>query len=182
MQCLNAYNLKVIYLCLKICNADHVSVRIKVNKQARNFFTRCASKQYINNYQIHFWAINAVLMTFGAKKSVNLISKLGFLNLNALKTSKQYYYMTTIASGVFAYVVLSYKLNIFIWYFEKWYFHMFLLGFRRKPTALTLCKSIETAIQWFQIHHRITFATMPNSAVYLSGARVSTFPTLVPRL
>ena len=59
---------------------------------------------------------------------------------------------------------------------------MFLLGFRRKLTALTLCKSIESAIQWFQIHHGITFATIQNLAVYLSGARVSIFSTLVPRL
>ena len=59
---------------------------------------------------------------------------------------------------------------------------MFLMGFRRKLTALALCKSIESAIQWFQIHHRITFATIQNSAVYLSGARVSIFSTLVPRL
>ena len=59
---------------------------------------------------------------------------------------------------------------------------MFLLGFRRKLTALALCKSIESAIQWFQIHHRITFRTMQNPAVYLSGARVSIFSTLVPRL
>ena len=59
---------------------------------------------------------------------------------------------------------------------------MFLLGFRRKLAALALCKSIESAIQWFQIHHRITFATIQNPAVYLSGARVSNFSTLVPRL
>ena len=59
---------------------------------------------------------------------------------------------------------------------------MFLLGFRRKLTALALCKSIEPATQWFQIHHKITFATIQNSAVYLSGARVSIFSTLVPRL
>ena len=55
---------------------------------------------------------------------------------------------------------------------------MFLLGFRRKLTA----QSIESGIQWFQIHHIITFATIQNSAVYLSGARVSIFSTLVPRL
>ena len=59
---------------------------------------------------------------------------------------------------------------------------MILLGFRRKLTALALCKSIESAIQWFQIHLRITFATIRNPAVYLSGARVSIFSTLVPRL
>ena len=59
---------------------------------------------------------------------------------------------------------------------------MFLLGFRRKLSALALCKAIESAIQWFQIHHIITFATIQNPAVYLSGARVSIFSTLVPRL
>ena len=59
---------------------------------------------------------------------------------------------------------------------------MFLLGFCRKLTALALCKLIESTIQWFQIHYRITFATIQNSAVYLSGARVSIFSTLVPRL
>ena len=59
---------------------------------------------------------------------------------------------------------------------------MFLLGFRRKLTALALCKSIESDIQWFQIPHRNTFATIQNPAVYLSGARVSIFSTLVPRL
>ena len=59
---------------------------------------------------------------------------------------------------------------------------MFVLGFRRKLTALALCKSIESAIQWFHVHHRITFKTMQNPAVYLSGARVSIFSTLVPRL
>ena len=59
---------------------------------------------------------------------------------------------------------------------------MILLGFRRKLTGLALCKSIESAIQWFQIHHRITFATIQNPAVYLSGVRVSIFSTLIPRL
>ena len=43
-------------------------------------------------------------------------------------------------------------------------------------------QSIESAIQWFQIHHGITFVTIHNPAVYLSGARVSISPTLVPRL
>ena len=59
---------------------------------------------------------------------------------------------------------------------------MFLLDFHRKWTAVVLSKSIESAIQWFQIHHRITFAAIQNPAVYLWGARVSIFPTLVPRL
>ena len=39
----------------------------------KHLFTRFASKKYINNYQIHFWAINAVLMTFKAKKSKEYI-------------------------------------------------------------------------------------------------------------
>ena len=59
---------------------------------------------------------------------------------------------------------------------------MFLLGYRRKWTALALCKSIEFVIQWFQINHKITFAAIQNPAVYLSGARISIFPTLVPQL
>ena len=59
---------------------------------------------------------------------------------------------------------------------------MFLLGFRRKLIAMALCKSIESAIQWFQIHNKITFEIIQNPAVYLSGARVSIFSTLVPRL
>ena len=59
---------------------------------------------------------------------------------------------------------------------------MYQASFRRKPSAVPLCKSIESAIQWFQIHHGITFVTIHNPAVYLSGARVSISPTLVPRL
>ena len=38
---------------------------------------RCASKQCVNNYQIHSLAINAVLMRFESKKSIDLILKLG---------------------------------------------------------------------------------------------------------
>ena len=75
----------------KICYADHTSVGIKVKEQLRIFFTRCASKQYINTYQIHFWAINAVLMISEAKKVVNVISKSGCPDLNALKICKQYF-------------------------------------------------------------------------------------------
>ena len=59
---------------------------------------------------------------------------------------------------------------------------MYRASFRRKSSAVSLCKSIESAIQWFQIHHGITFETIHNPAVYLSGARVSISPTLVPRL
>ena len=46
--------------------------------------------QCINIYQIHSWPINAVLMTFEAKKSLNLISKSGCPILHALKINKQY--------------------------------------------------------------------------------------------
>ena len=45
--------------------------------------------QYINTYQKHFWAINSVLMTFEAKKPINLISKLRCSNVHALKANKQ---------------------------------------------------------------------------------------------
>ena len=54
------------------------------------FFTKYASKQYINTYQIHSWAINAVLMRLEANKSINFISKSGCPNLHALKINKQY--------------------------------------------------------------------------------------------
>ena len=37
-------------------------------------------------------------------------------------------------------------------------------------------------MQWFLIHYGITFVAIHNPAVYLSGARVSISPTLVPRL
>ena len=39
---------------------------------------------------MHFGAINAVLMRFEEKKSINLISKWGCPNLHALKINKQY--------------------------------------------------------------------------------------------
>ena len=82
-----------------------------------------------------------------------------------------YYYINRIFFNHATFLIKIYNL-----------FDMFLLGFRRKLTALALCKSIESAIQWFQIHHRITFATIQNATVYLSGARISIFSTLVPRL
>ena len=50
---------------------------------------RYTSKRYINNHQIHFWAVNAVLMRFEANKSINLISNWGCPNLHALKINKQ---------------------------------------------------------------------------------------------
>ena len=37
-------------------------------------FIRYASKQCINNYQIHSWPKIAALMTFEANKSIDLIS------------------------------------------------------------------------------------------------------------
>ena len=59
---------------------------------------------------------------------------------------------------------------------------MYRASFHRKSSAVSLCKSIESAIQWFLINHGITFVTIQNPAVYLSGARVSKTPTVVPRL
>ena len=59
---------------------------------------------------------------------------------------------------------------------------MYQASFRRKPAAMSLCKSIASAVQWFQIHHGITFLTIHNPAVYISGARVGISTTLVPRL
>ena len=59
---------------------------------------------------------------------------------------------------------------------------MYRASFRRKSTAVSLCKSIESAIQRFLIHHGITFVIIHNPAVYLSGARVNISPTVVPRL
>ena len=59
---------------------------------------------------------------------------------------------------------------------------MYRASFRRKSSAVLLCQSIEAAIQWFLINPGITFVTIHNPAVYLSGAGVSISPTLVPRL
>ena len=61
----------------------------KSEQVSTQFFTRYASKRYIDNYQIHFGAINGVLMRFEEKKSINLISKWGCPNLHALKINKQ---------------------------------------------------------------------------------------------
>ena len=85
----------------------------KSEKVSTQFFTRYASKRYINNYQIYFGAINAVLMRFEEKKSIILTSKWGCPNLHALKINNQYSQMTTAASEVYADVVLLHKLNIF---------------------------------------------------------------------
>ena len=49
----------------------------KSEKLSMQFLTRFAFKQSINSYQLHFREINAVLMTFEAKKSVNLIFEIG---------------------------------------------------------------------------------------------------------
>ena len=42
------------------------------------------------------------------------------------------------------------------------------------------CRLVESAIQWFQIHNRITIASIHNPAVYLLGARVSIFISCAP--
>ena len=56
------------------------------------------------------------------------------------------------------------------------------MGYRRKMHTASLRKSIMFSIQWFQIHHIITFSTIYDKVVGLSGARVSTFHVLVPQL
>ena len=56
------------------------------------------------------------------------------------------------------------------------------MGFRRKWTTVTLCKSARSAIQLFYIHNRKYFAIILNSAIYLSSTRVSMFHTLVSLL
>ena len=56
---------------------------------------------------------------------------------------------------------------------------MFLLGFRRKLNALALCKSTESAIQCFQIHHRITFGTIQNPAVHGLAFFLPWFPNYI---
>ena len=88
-------------------------------------------------------------------------------SLHALTNNTQFSKMTTTASGVYSDVVLLYKLNIFQSgaFLIKIYDILknnilFLLGFCRKLTALGLCTSIESAIQWFQIRHRNTLATI----------------------
>ena len=55
----------------------------KIEYVSTQNFMRCASKQCMNNYQIHSWIINAVVMTFEANKSINLISKSGCPILHA---------------------------------------------------------------------------------------------------
>ena len=76
--------------------------------------------------------------------------------------------MTTTASEVYANVLL-YKLNIS-------QSQTFLI----KIYVIFENNVFESAIQLFLIHHRITFATIQNPAVYLSGARVSIFSSLIP--
>ena len=62
----------------------------KIEHVSMQMFIRYAFKQCINNYQIHSWPIIAVIMTFEAKKSINLISNSGSPILHALKIIKQY--------------------------------------------------------------------------------------------
>ena len=87
--------------------------------------------------------------------------------------------MTTTASEVYADVVLLYELNIFQSrpFLIKIYdiFKNNILTCSCWASVESWLLSIESAIQWFQIHNRIAFATIQNPAVYLSGARVSIF-------
>ena len=109
MQCLNVYNLKFIYV--QKC-AMHISLVGGYNV-SMHMVIRYASKQCINDYHIHSWPIIAVLMTFEAKKSMNLFSNLGCPILHALNINKQYSQTTTTVSVVHPDVVVLHKPNIF---------------------------------------------------------------------
>ena len=97
--------------------------------------------------------------------------------------------MTTTLSVVYTDAGVSYKPNIFQFrsFFDKIYDILKINTFTCSCWA-----SVEKELLWrcvsrsrfqiHQIHDRFTFATIKNSAVYLTGARVSIFPTLVPRL
>ena len=122
---------------------------------------RCAFKQHLNKHQIHYRVINAVLMTFVEKKSINLNSKSGCPNLHTLQINKQYFQMITTASE---------ELNNFSFpiFFDKNKGHydnniLTCSCWASLENGLLwgYCKSIESAIQWFQIHHRMTFPTIP---------------------
>ena len=57
-----------------------------LNGICKQNFMRCDSKQCINNYQLNLRTTHVVLMTFEAKKTINLISKSGCPILHALKS------------------------------------------------------------------------------------------------
>ena len=63
---------------------EHVSMQMLIS---------CVTKQCINSYQIRSCPIIAVLMTYEARKSINLISNSGCLILHALKINKQYFHI-----------------------------------------------------------------------------------------
>ena len=85
--------------------------------------------------------------------------------------------MATTASVAYADVLL-YKFNIF----QSRYFLIKMYDIFKNSIFRCYCwASVNNELlQWFQVHH--TFATIQNPAVYISAARVSIFPTLVPRL
>ena len=53
-------------------------------------FMRYYSKQVINNYQIHSWTLNAILVTFEANQIYKFSFKSGCPILHASKFNKQY--------------------------------------------------------------------------------------------
>ena len=84
-------------------------------------------------------------MTFKVNKYVNSISKWGCPNQNALKTSMQYFHMTTIAFGVFANVVLLYKLNVL----QSRFFFIKIYDILKNDVSTCFCwASVENWLHW----------------------------------
>ena len=85
------------------------------------------------------------------------------------------------ASKVHRVAISSDQINMFRFrYFETQLFDIFRhvpTSFRRKPSGVSLCKSIESAIQWFRIHLGITFVPY---IIQLYTFRVQGFAHLLP--
>ena len=107
-------------------------------------------------------------MTFEAKKSINLISKLGCPNLNALKTRKKYSYMSTIVSGVYAEVVLLYKLNIF----QSRFFWIKIYGILKNDISTCSC--------WASVENRLRRRYASRSSLLYSGFKCTIESPLQP--
>ena len=117
----------------------------KSEKVSTQFFTRYASKRYINNYQIHFWAINAVLMRFKEKNSINLILKLGCPNLHALKSLSSIlrWPPLLLRSTPMLYYYLNSK------FFQSWTFLIKIYNILKKNILTCSCwASVESWLLW----------------------------------
>ena len=123
-------------------------------------------------------------------KRKDKIAKSGFAQSNAYKTTTSVCNEPSLI-GTFKYIpaIISNEfkpsnsiLIEVIRYFINLIFHKYFMGYRRKMHAASLCKSIMFSIQWFQILHIITYSTIYNKVVGLSGARVSPFHASVPQL